>query len=146
MIRKYAEIFLLKKCECKSYSHFFSKNIRILCFESAKTVNEMTLNELVKLTTLRTTGPCLLNIHDIWAWYCFIYFTNSYTVYVYQMLYFYKFVTVDYYIAKSAPKTTWMLLMVYNIVHTINITPRYRIFPMSALGTTVTCHRHSLHA
>ena len=33
------------------------KNIRILCIESAKTVNEMTLNELVKLTTLWTTGP-----------------------------------------------------------------------------------------
>ena len=33
--------------------HIFSaKNIRILCIESAKTVNEMTLNELVKLTTL----------------------------------------------------------------------------------------------
>ena len=43
--------------QCKSYSHFFSKNIRILYIESAKTVNEMTLNELVKLTTLWTTGP-----------------------------------------------------------------------------------------
>ena len=54
--------FLLKKnvSSCKSYSHFFSaKNIRILCIESAKTVNEMTLNELVKLTTLWTTGPWL---------------------------------------------------------------------------------------
>ena len=66
--------FLLKKCEwllqcksyCKSYSHFFSakathifsaKNIRILYTESAKTVNEITLNELVKLTRLWTTGP-----------------------------------------------------------------------------------------
>ena len=39
-------------------THMFSaKNIRILCIESAKTVNEMTLNELVKLTTLWTTGP-----------------------------------------------------------------------------------------
>ena len=34
-----------------------AKNIRILYIESAKTVNEMTLNELVKLTTLWTTGP-----------------------------------------------------------------------------------------
>ena len=34
-----------------------SKNIRILYIESAKTVNEMTINELVKLTTLWTTGP-----------------------------------------------------------------------------------------
>ena len=43
--------------QCKSYSHFVSKNIRILYIESAKIVNEMTLNELVKLTTLWTTGP-----------------------------------------------------------------------------------------
>ena len=33
-------------------THIFSaKNIRILYIASAKTVNEMTLNELVKLTT-----------------------------------------------------------------------------------------------
>ena len=39
-------------------THIFSaKNIRILYIESAKTVNEMTLNELFKLTTLWTTGP-----------------------------------------------------------------------------------------
>ena len=31
--------------------------MRILYIESANTVNEMTLNELVKLTTLWTTGP-----------------------------------------------------------------------------------------
>ena len=36
---------------------FSVKNIRILYIESAKTVNEMILTELVKLTTLRTTGP-----------------------------------------------------------------------------------------
>ena len=37
--------------------HIFSaKNIIILYTESAKTVNEMTLNELVKLTTLWITG------------------------------------------------------------------------------------------
>ena len=34
-----------------------AKTIRILCIESAKTVNEMTLNEFVKLTKLWTTGP-----------------------------------------------------------------------------------------
>ena len=38
---------------------FSAKNIRILYIESAKKVNEMTLNELVKLTTLWTTGPWL---------------------------------------------------------------------------------------
>ena len=36
---------------------FPAKNIRILYIESAKTVNKMILNELVKLTTLWTTGP-----------------------------------------------------------------------------------------
>ena len=42
-------------------THIFSaKNIRILYIESAKTVNEMTLNELVKLTTLWTTGPSII--------------------------------------------------------------------------------------
>ena len=36
----------------KLLTFFFAKNIRILCIESAKTVKEMTVNELVKLTTL----------------------------------------------------------------------------------------------
>ena len=43
--------FLLKKC-AKATHIFSAKNIRILYIESAKTVDEMTLNELVKLTTL----------------------------------------------------------------------------------------------
>ena len=50
--------FLLKKNVSAKATHIFSaKNIRILYIESAKTVHEMTLNELVKLTTLWTTGP-----------------------------------------------------------------------------------------
>ena len=54
MIYKYAEIFCWKNVS----SHILSaNNIRILYIESAKTVNEMTRNELVKLTTLWTTGP-----------------------------------------------------------------------------------------
>ena len=57
MIRKYAEIFCWKNvssfCSAKATHIFSAKNIRI----SAKTVNKMTLNELVKLTTLWTTGP-----------------------------------------------------------------------------------------
>ena len=61
MIRKYAEIFCWKNvssfCSAKATHIFSAKYIRILCIESAKTVNEMTLNELVKLTTLWTTGP-----------------------------------------------------------------------------------------
>ena len=44
-------------CIAKATHIFSAKNIRILYIESTKTVNEMTLNELVKLTTLWTTGP-----------------------------------------------------------------------------------------
>ena len=61
MIRKYAEIFCWKNvssfCSAKATHIFSAKNIRILYIKSAKTVNEMTLNELVKLTMLWTTGP-----------------------------------------------------------------------------------------
>ena len=44
-------------CSAKATHIFSAKNIRILYIESAKTVKEMTLNEIVKLTTLLTTGP-----------------------------------------------------------------------------------------
>ena len=61
MIRKYADFFCWKNvssfCSAKATHIFSAKNIRLLYIESAKTVNEMTLNELVKLTTLWTTGP-----------------------------------------------------------------------------------------
>ena len=73
MIRKYAEIFCWKNvssfCSAKATHIFSAKNIRILYIESAKTVNEMTLNKLVKLTTLWTTGPCTfcLKICLIWS-------------------------------------------------------------------------------
>ena len=56
--------------------HIFSaKNIRILYIESAKTVNEMTLNELVKLTKLWTTGPRLMQQR---GWY-YSYFPKKHT-------------------------------------------------------------------
>ena len=72
---KYAEIFCWKNvssfCSAKATHIFSAKNIRILYIESAKTVNEMTLNELVKLTTLWTTGPwsadALLTFTTLWA-------------------------------------------------------------------------------
>ena len=61
MIRKYAEIFCWKNvssfCSAKATHIFSAKNIRVLYIESIKTVNKMTLNELVKLTMLWTTGP-----------------------------------------------------------------------------------------
>ena len=49
----------------KLLTFFQQKNIRILYIESPKTANEMTLNELVKLTTLWTTGPWRIanNVH-----------------------------------------------------------------------------------
>ena len=64
MIRKYAEFFCWKNvssfCTAKATHIFSAKYIRILYIKSAKTVNEMTLNEFVKLTTLWTTEPCYL--------------------------------------------------------------------------------------
>ena len=68
MIGKYAEIFCWKNvssfCSAKATHIFSAKNIRILYIESAKTDNEMTLNQLVKLTTLWTTGPRLKEYPD----------------------------------------------------------------------------------
>ena len=65
MIRKYAEIFCWKNvssfCSAKATHIFSAKNIRLLYIESAKIVNKMTLNELVKLTTLWKTGPWSLS-------------------------------------------------------------------------------------
>ena len=63
MICVYAESFCWKNVSSFAVqtAHIFSaKNIRILCIESAKTVNEMTLNKLVKLTMLWTTGYRLI--------------------------------------------------------------------------------------
>ena len=61
MIRKYAEIFCWKNvssfCSVKATHIFSAKNFRKLYIESAKIVNEMALNKLVKLTMLWTTRP-----------------------------------------------------------------------------------------
>ena len=66
MIRKYAEFFCWKNvssfCTAKATHIFSAKNIRILYTESAKRVNKMILNELVKLTMLWTTGPWYFNV------------------------------------------------------------------------------------
>ena len=54
---------MLKKMWVAFVAHIFSaKNNKILCIESAKTVNE-----LVKLTTLWTTEPCLFNFSKIFT-------------------------------------------------------------------------------
>ena len=39
-------------CSANATHIFSAKNIRILCIESTKTVNEMTLKKFVKLTVL----------------------------------------------------------------------------------------------
>ena len=52
-IRQY---FLLKTCEkllhCKSFSHFFNKNIDVFGYKVVKHLTSLPLNELVKLTML----------------------------------------------------------------------------------------------
>ena len=81
----YMLIFLLKKnvssfCICKSYSHFFSKNTCELDIVLTRTVNILTINELVKLTTLWTTGPCCTCSRWVkGACYYFICFCTSLT-------------------------------------------------------------------
>ena len=60
MLKFFAEKMWVAFAVQKLLTFFSAKTIRILCIESAKTVNEMTLNELVKLTTLWTTGPRML--------------------------------------------------------------------------------------
>ena len=68
--------FLLKTCKhCKSYSHFFFQQ---KLSEYCKTVNEMTFNELVKLTTLWTTGPRCPQYQWIYqVWWKFFFFKWS---------------------------------------------------------------------
>ena len=46
------KFFAEENVSAKATHIFSAKNIRILCIESAETVNEMTLNEHVKLTML----------------------------------------------------------------------------------------------
>ena len=72
MLKFFAEKMWVAFALQKLLTFFQQKNIIILYIESAKTVNEMTLNELVKLTTLWTTGPkCIktfLNLNRSWLY------------------------------------------------------------------------------
>ena len=52
MLKFFAEKMLVAFAVQNMLKFFAEKKIRILYIEPAKTVNEMTLNELVKLTTL----------------------------------------------------------------------------------------------
>ena len=84
MLKFFAEKMWVAFAVQKLLTFFSAKNIRILHIEVTKTVNENTLNELVKLTTLWTTGPCtliglalLMNTHNI----CF-FFVEKYEKYL----------------------------------------------------------------
>ena len=61
LISQICQYFLLKKCEkllqCKSFSHFFNKNISVFGYKVVRHLTSRPLNELVKLTMLWTTGP-----------------------------------------------------------------------------------------
>ena len=57
MLKFFAEKMWVAFAVQKLLTFFQQKNIRILYIKSAKTVNEMTLKELVKLMMLWTTGP-----------------------------------------------------------------------------------------
>ena len=61
-------------CSAKSTHIFSAKNIRILYIESAKTVNEMTLNELVE-----QLGPDIyvVNIMPKYLYICIRTYTNG---------------------------------------------------------------------
>ena len=52
MLKFFAEKNVRSFCSAKATHIFSAKNFRKLYIESAKTVNEITLNELVKLMTL----------------------------------------------------------------------------------------------
>ena len=62
MLKFFAEKMWVAFVVQKLLTFFQQKNIRIMYIESAKTVNEMTLNDVVKLMMLWTTGPWSLNM------------------------------------------------------------------------------------
>ena len=50
---QYSYIFLLKKCECKSYSHFFNKKFQHICVSLDVNFNESLTNDIVSFEQLR---------------------------------------------------------------------------------------------
>ena len=65
LISKMHQYFCWKNV-CKSFSHFFNKNISVFGYKVIKHLTSWPLNELVKLTMLWTTGPrCKTNIPNI---------------------------------------------------------------------------------
>ena len=49
-----SQVFLLKTCKCKSYSHFFSKNISIYAIFDGQRINDTLTNDIVSFEQL---GP-----------------------------------------------------------------------------------------
>ena len=64
LISQIFQYFLLKNCEkllqCRSFSHFLTKNFSVFGYKVVKHLTSWPLNELVKLTMLWTTGPCTI--------------------------------------------------------------------------------------
>ena len=68
-------------CICKSYSHFFSKNTCEIDVVLTSTVNILTINELVKLTMLWTTGPWMFYFayaHSLTPFHSCLKITNTF--------------------------------------------------------------------
>ena len=53
-----SQVFLLKKGKCKSYSHFFSKNISIYAILNDQSFNDMLTNDIICFEQL---GPGVLD-------------------------------------------------------------------------------------
>ena len=49
-----SQVFLLKKCECKSYLHFFSKNISVYAISNDQSLNDTLSNDIV---SFEQVGP-----------------------------------------------------------------------------------------
>ena len=49
-----SQVFLLKKCECKSYSHFFSKNISVYVIVDDQSFNDTLTNDIVNFPCAAT--------------------------------------------------------------------------------------------
>ena len=50
----YSQVLLLKKCECKSYSHFFSKNMSVYAIFNDQSFNDTLTNDIVSFEQLGT--------------------------------------------------------------------------------------------
>ena len=115
--------FCWKNVSAKATHIFSAKHIRILYTESAKTVNEMTLNELVMLTTLWTTGPRFiirLNHYLALAWTGPILF-----------LLHYIFRILNAYACKRRPRLACAFKTIYVTVRMLySVLKRFYAFPI----------------